>query len=258
MQLSIAFASIVFALTLGLALATFVKLFGISFLARPRSTGAETATEASNTMLAGMGLAGGLCVLLGVLPFVATSLISSSFGFDMGLVSQYPPFGPLTVGYAAGGLSSISALSPPEVLVAAASVGAALVGFVAVASRGRKTTVRPYSTWEGGFGPLGVRTEYTASSLSQPIRTAFKWFYRPHTSVQRTYYSDANHMVRRSVSIVSETKEVFEDYLYSPTTHAVVFVMDKVRKIQTGKINSYLLYVMLVTAVLLLVAVLQP
>ena len=73
LQLSIGFASIAFALTLGLALATFVKLFGISFLARPRSKEAENATEAPRTMLAGMGLAGGLCVVLGVLPFVATS-----------------------------------------------------------------------------------------------------------------------------------------------------------------------------------------
>jgi hydrogenase-4 component B len=258
LQLSIGFASIVFALTLGLALATFVKLFGISFLARPRSKEAESATEAPRTMLAGMGLAGALCVVLGVLPFVATSLISSSFGFDVGLVSQYPPFGPLTVGYAVGGLKSLSEFSPPEVLVAAASVGAALLGFVMVASRGRKTTVRPYSTWEGGFGPLGVRTEYTASSLSQPIRTAFKWFYRPHTTTERTYYSDSNHMVRRSVSVFSETKEVFEDYLYSPTIRGVLFVMDWVRRIQTGKINSYLLYVMIVTAVLLVLAAILP
>jgi hydrogenase-4 component B len=256
LQLSIGFASIVFALTLGLALATFVKLFGISFLARPRSEGAESAAEAPRTMLAGMGLAGAICVLLGVLPFVATSLISSFFGFDVGLVGGNAPFGPLTVGYAAG--RSLSALSPPEVIVAAASVGAALLGFTALASRGRQTVVRPYPTWEGGFGPLGVRTEYTASSLSQPIRTAFKWFYRPHTSTERTYFSDSDHMVRRSVSVRSETKELFEAYLYSPTTRAVVFVMDKVRKIQTGKINSYLLYVMIVTASLLLLAALQP
>ena len=55
-------------------------------------------------MLAGMTIAGALCVVLGVLPFVATSAIASAFGFDVGLVSSYAPFGPLTVGYAADGL----------------------------------------------------------------------------------------------------------------------------------------------------------
>ena len=197
--------------------------------------------------------------MLGVLPFVATSLISSSFGFDMGLVSGYPPFGPLTVGYTAAGLKSLSEISPPEVLVAAASVGAALLGFVTVASRGRKTTDEALLDVGGGLRALGVRTEYTASSLSQPIRTAFKWFLqapheqsRGHTTPTPTTWS------RRSVSVVSETKEVFEEYLYSPTIRAVLFVLDRVRKIQTGKINSYLLYVMIVTAVLLLLAALQP
>jgi hydrogenase-4 component B len=162
------------------------------------------------------------------------------------------------VGYTAEGLTSVSSLSMPTVLIVAGSVCAALFGFVAALGSGRKSVTRPYSTWDGGFGPLGVRTEHTATSLSQPLRTAFKWFYRPHTSTERTYFSDSNRMVRRSVSVVSGTKEVFEEYLYSPTIRVVVLVMDWVRRIQTGKINSYLLYVMIATAVLLLLAALQP
>ena len=258
LQLSIGFASIAFALTLGLALATFVKLFGISFLARPRSTEAEEAAEVPRTMLAGMGVAGALCVVLGVVPFVATSAIASSFGFDLELVSSYSPFGPLTVGYNSEGLKSVSNLSMSTVLIVTASVGAALFGFVKAAGSGMKTVMRPYTTWEGGFGPLGVRTEYTATTLSQPLRAVFKSFYRPHTSIKREYHSDSNHLLKRSVSVVSETREVFEDHLYAPTVGAVVFVLDRVRRIQTGKVNSYLLYIMIVTASLLLLAALQP
>ena len=81
---------------------------------------------------------------------------------------------------------------------------------------------------------------------------------RPHTSVKREYYSDSNHLVRRSVSVTSETREVFEDHLYSPALRAVVAVLDRVRRIQTGKINSYLLYIMIVTISLLVLVVLQP
>ncbi len=258
LQLSIGFASIAFALTLGLALATFVKLFGISFLSRPRSKAAEDTTEAPKSMIAGMTIAGSLCVVLGVLPFVATSTIASAFGFDMRLVSSYAPFGPLTVGYVSGSLRSVSSLSMPTVLVLSGSAGAALLGFVLAAGSGRKTTTRRYTTWEGGFGALDERTEYTATSLSQPIRTVFKSFYRPHTSVRRDYYSDSNRFIKRSVSVTSETREVFEDHLYSPALRAVVGVLDRVRRIQTGKINSYLLYIMIVTISLLVLVVLQP
>ena len=60
------------------------------------------------------------------------------------------------------------------------------------------------------------------------------------------------------MSVVSETREIFEDYLYSPAVRGILFVLDKVRRIQTGKINSYLLYMMIATVSLLLLAVLQP
>ncbi|HWC00783.1 MAG TPA: proton-conducting transporter membrane subunit, partial [Bryobacteraceae bacterium] len=54
------------ALTAALAAACFVKAFGISFLARPRGSGAESAREVGLPMLAGMGLLAAACVLLGL------------------------------------------------------------------------------------------------------------------------------------------------------------------------------------------------
>jgi hydrogenase-4 component B len=56
------------ALTAGLAVATFVKAFGIGFLARPRGDGAAAARESPPTMLAGMALAAVACGTLAVGP----------------------------------------------------------------------------------------------------------------------------------------------------------------------------------------------
>src|SRR5664279_4707958 len=56
------------ALTGALAAACFVKAFGITFLAQPRSEQAAQAHEASPTMLLGMGLLTGACVFLGLFP----------------------------------------------------------------------------------------------------------------------------------------------------------------------------------------------
>ena len=55
------------ALTGALAAACFVRAFGITFLATPRTERAENAVEAPRSMLAGMGIAAALCVLAGVL-----------------------------------------------------------------------------------------------------------------------------------------------------------------------------------------------
>ena len=57
------------ALTGGLAAAGFVKAFGITFLAIPRSGGAERAHEASLSMRIGMGISTLACIGLGLAPF---------------------------------------------------------------------------------------------------------------------------------------------------------------------------------------------
>src|SRR5262249_33960847 len=56
------------AMTSALAAACFVKAFGISFLAQPRSEHAAQAKEVSKPMLWGMGLLAAACVFLGLFP----------------------------------------------------------------------------------------------------------------------------------------------------------------------------------------------
>src|SRR5438445_8260038 len=63
------------ALTGALAAACFVKAFGISFLAQPRSEHARHAHEASPTMLLGQGLLTAACVFLGLFPTVFLRLL---------------------------------------------------------------------------------------------------------------------------------------------------------------------------------------
>ena len=63
------------ALTSGLAAACFVKAFGISFLAIPRSTEAENAKESPLSMQIGMGLLALACIGLGLAPVVIVPLL---------------------------------------------------------------------------------------------------------------------------------------------------------------------------------------
>ena len=64
----------VVALTAGLGVATFVKAFGVGFLALPRSTAAARAAESPLPMRVGMGVAAGVCAALGLLLSVLTTL----------------------------------------------------------------------------------------------------------------------------------------------------------------------------------------
>jgi hydrogenase-4 component B len=253
LQISISFASIAFALTAGIALATFVKIFGISFLSRPRSEHAEQAKEAPKTMIAGMAVAGGMCIIFGFAPFLGTSVISSAFGVDGSQFTQATsPF--QSLGAPQDVSMTPARISMPALGVMMASVAAAVFGFIAFAGGGTKTARRVYGTWDCGFGKLNERMEYTATSLSQPIRIVFKSLYRTTTSVDKQYFSVSNAYLKKSISVNSASKDVFEDYVYQPLTGAAIAFFDKVRKIQTGKVNAYLLYIMIALLLLLVLA----
>ncbi|MBI2937487.1 MAG: hydrogenase 4 subunit B [Thaumarchaeota archaeon] len=248
LQITIAFASLAFALTAGLAAAAFVKIFGISFLSRGRSEHVLHAVEVPRSMLIGKGVTALAALALGVLPFIGINLITSAFNIQSAQPAS--PFDTITLQNASG--SNFASLSPFTVVVLLASVAAASYGFVRVVGGPTRQVV--YETWDCGFGGLDERMEYTATSFSQPIRKIFKAFFRPRNSIQREFYADSNQYKRKTIRMESTTRSLFEERLYTPVVSATIFLFDKIRRIQTGKVNSYLLYI-LITLVLLLVLV---
>lgn len=248
LQITIAFASLAFALTAGLAAAAFVKIFGISFLSRGRSENVLHAVEVPRSMLIGKGVTALAALALGVLPFIGINLITSAFNIQSAQPAS--PFDTITLQNASG--SNFASLSPFTVVVLLASVAVASYGFVRVVGGPTRQVV--YETWDCGFGGLDERMEYTATSFSQPIRKIFKAFFRPRNSIQREFYADSNQYMRKTIRMESTTRSLFEERLYTPVVSATIFLFDKVRRIQTGKVNSYLLYI-LITLVLLLVLV---
>jgi hydrogenase-4 component B len=245
LQISIAFASLPFALTIGIAAATFVKLFGMTFLSKARSKHAINIKEVPRSMILGMSILAAICVLLGVIPFLGISLISTAFH-----LSSQPssPFDAMTVQNHSG--MSFASLSMPVVIIIISSVAIAIFGFIRVLSgHTRKTT---YGTWDCGFGGLDSRMEYTATSLSQPIRAVFKVFFKPHNQIEREPFREKNLYMLKTIKIETVTKNIFEDMLYLPIVSSFVFFFDKIRRLQTGKINAYLLYMMITIVLLLL------
>lgn len=244
LQISIAFASLPFALTIGIAAATFVKLFGMTFLSKARSKYAINIKEVSHSMILGMTILAAVCVLFGVMPYLGTSLISTAFH-----MSSQPssPFDTLTIQNSSG--TSFANLSMPVVVIMLSSISIAIFGFIRVLSGNTKKT--KYGTWDCGFGSLNERMEYTPTSLSQPIRAVFKVFFRPRNQTEKESFGENSYLLK-TVKIETAIKNIFEDLLYTPIVSSFIFFFDKVRRLQTGKINAYLLYIMITLVLLLL------
>ncbi len=157
----------VLALTAALAAANFVRAFGITFLGRPRSEAAAKAVEPDGSMLAGLALLAGACLLLGVFPVLGLKLAESAAHGVVGV--DLPPgavgwlfLSPLGTGGAAyAGL-----------FVFIAILGLAL-GLRAVLGRVWPERRRRAAAWDCGFPDPNPATQYTASGFSQPLRRVF-------------------------------------------------------------------------------------
>jgi len=234
------------ALTGALAAACFVKAFGISFLALPRSANAQHSKEAPVPMLIGMFIPSLMCIVLGLMPFYVIRVIDS--------ISS-PLVGVSIISRINSG-SSIATLSSSPATVS--TIWIALLLFVILPLPVilylllSRTPIRKYETWGCGQPVSTGRNEYTATAFSKPIRMWFEGIFRPHREIQTTY-SDS-HFFKEKVIFGSEIEPVFERFFYNPVIWLVVTVSRYMRIIQTGYIQTYLLYI-LITLVIALIYV---
>ena len=71
---------------------------------------------------------------------------------------------------------------------------------------------------------------------------------------EKESFGEKNSYMLKTVKIETVIKNIFEDMLYLPIVSSFVFFFDKIRRLQTGKINAYLLYMMITIVLLLLFA----
>ncbi len=244
-KIMILFSGAALALTSALAAACFVKAFGISFLALPRSTHAEHAKEVPGSMLFGMGLLAFLCIVLGIFPMyiipfldtVTSPIVGGSVMKDVTFNLSIATFGPL-----AGSISTAWIIVLLIIFLP--------LPFILALLAGGRTKTRTYETWGCGQPVSTARNEYTATAFSKPMRMWFGNIYRPRREIKTTYA--ISPYFKESFSFNSEIEPVFEKYLYGPVTWLVLTVSRIMRVIQTGSIHLYLLYIFITLVIALI------
>ena len=214
------------ALTAALAVACFVKAFGISFLAMPRSPEAASAREIGRLELGAMASLAAACVVLGLAapPIVAaigTLLGASVLAAPMGVGSAVPLGAQLFV---------------PGLAVAILALGAVALGLARLLG---PISIRQGETWASGR-VLHANNQYGAVAFAKPIRLMFADIVRPVREIDIVHRAGTRFVA--SIHYRAHIAPIFERYGYRSITRALVVGSHVVRRAQNGSLQMYLAY----------------
>lgn len=233
---------VLLALAAALAAACFLRAFGIPFLGRPRSDAAaqarETSLWCSGPMLAGAAL----CFATGLFP---GTLIDALRPVTTLLTAGRMPL------QGGGILFSITPISASRssyngLVIAIFLVASATLAAWAVHRFGSRL-LRRAPAWGCGAPPSGPETQYSATSLSQPLRRVFATLpFAASSDVLWPPPGDPSPAHLRNTQ-----RDPFWVFLYAPIGWAVRATATQLNRLQFLTIRSYLSLVF-ATLVLLL------
>jgi NADH:ubiquinone oxidoreductase subunit 5 (subunit L)/multisubunit Na+/H+ antiporter MnhA subunit len=220
----------------GLASACFAKAFGIVFLGEPRTGHAQHAHESGPAMIWPMAILSAACVAIGLLPW----LVVRALGPLLEAVTRLPAAEVEPV------LGATGAVLATVTLAAGLLLGAALL--LTLLRRGllsgRQVETAP--TWDCGYALPNPKMQYTASSFAQPL-LAFFW------PVLRTRQRLAGlqGLFPGASSWMTETRDTYREFIFEPLFAGVRRLLGRMRGLQQGRMQLYVLYVALALLVLL-------
>lgn len=230
------------ALTAGLAVATFVKAFGVGFLARPRSERAAGAVEGPPSMRAGMALAAAGCAVLALVPAVVLPALAPAVALGTGAEA------PVARGAVTVELTGVAGSLSPLVLAVGLALGVLVVaGAVHLLTRwpawrtARRPARRAARLWDCGAGPLSARMEYTATSFAEPLQRVFDDVLQPDLQVDVIRHRESAYLVR-AVRYRRTLADRIERRIYGPVLGGLRAWGRAATVLANGSVHRYLGY----------------
>ena len=220
----------------GLAAACFTKAFGIVFLGQPRSQYPAAAHGPTASMRLAMVLLAGVCVAIGLGgPWIVSSAgasINVLAGMDNVRLSQGLNHAAIPLGY----IVAVTGILAATVL--------ALIALRRWLLSGRSVTQS--GTWDCGYVAPSPRMQYTASSFAQPITNIFRRFLGI-----REHYPACAELFPRQAEMSSHAKDAFLQNVYKPAFGGVEWIAFRLRWLQQGRIQLYVLYIVVTLLIVL-------
>jgi hydrogenase-4 component B len=215
-------AAIMLAMAGAMAMASFVKAGAMIFLGAPRSQAAKQAHECGNWMRGPMLALAGVCVVIGLAPILFWPAVSRAVG---------------------SWRSAWAAVKPPAPLAAIGSVHVILAVLILAAAAWlwRKTHangLRRGLTWDCGYATPSARMQYTSASFAGIASGWFRWMLQPERKMRRP----RGHFPAEAIRLERIPETVLERII-GPVSVTIMQVSTSVRRLQHGRLQFYILYV---------------
>jgi hydrogenase-4 component B len=232
------------ALAAALAAACFVGVFGVSFLGRPRSVPAESASEVDRYSLSAMFILAALCLLAGILPGLVIDALAP---VARAMVGARMPIqlneAWLSIVPIAESRSSYNGLLVMVFIAISASLA---VYFI---HRFASHALRRGPAWGCGFYDPTPAAQYSNGSFAQPIRRVFGTVvFQARDHVEMPPPGDIGPARLRI-----ELHDLIWERMYRPIAGAVALTSERLNRLQFLTIRSYLSLVFGTLVTLLLV-----
>ena len=215
--------AILLAMTGAMALATFAKAGAMIFLGAPRTKPAAKAHECGLWMRGPMLLLALVCLAIGLAPSFFWQAVSRA-------VDVWHP--------------AWSVAEAPAPLFTLGAVHLALAILLVVAAgllwlRVRANGLRRGLTWDCGYATPTAKMQYTGGSFAGLASGWFSWILRPQRTSRRprgTFPAGAIHLERASETVL--------EGVITPISVVVLRAAMAVRRLQHGRLQAYILYVL--------------
>ncbi|GFE57497.1 proton-conducting transporter membrane subunit [Geobacter sp. AOG1] len=219
----------------GLAVACFIKVYGVAFLGVPRAEEAAHGHEAVRVMLAPMALLATICMGIGIFPRMMAGPLA-------GAVHSWQP----AVGMTG---PALTAAAPLGWITIMGLVQICLAGGVAAHFIGR-LKAEPVSagvTWGCGYLRPTPRMQYTASSFAELLVKTFAGILHPHVTSPAM-----KEPLPGPARFASHVPETMLEHVFMPVLRLANDRLAQLRRLQHGQLHLYILYTFVTLVVLLI------
>lgn len=255
LQLSTAASGALVALTIGMAGVTFVRVVGLTAFGPVRMgeppmdpDGAQVDRQWSYRL----GIAALVMVCLGAAAFAPLQVRLIGRGLtpivgDQSAGANAKPWVLQPV------FAEFSALSPTWLWIVLPAMAVVIAGFAALFARRNPFRTRRVVPWSSASPGVDRGVGYTSFAYANPVRRVLSTVLLTSSELVRT----ADEPNGRGIALTYrvDVVDLVERYFYRPLVGAVLFVSRSARRLQSGRLDAYLAYMLIAVLAVLAVVI---